>query len=1272
MKTIKVVLFVILTIVVGTSHAQQGITGSRTLDWNFSLHPAKEKSQTSLSFARCYYNQVNGTNLPIYFERIPLTSSEQHVGLSNLKYALQTIEDESIAKELTSRIEIKQFVTYQQGKPILNIEFVPAVVLPNGRISVLESFNFTQLTQRTPTKLQHKKASTFKAQSVLSQGEWFKFKVEAEGIYKITGTQIANLGIDVANVSAKTVKIFCFEGGPLSEAIPDYRTDDLEQIAVELVDQNNNNRFDPEDFIRFYAQFAHSWTLSNGQYYHQQNVYTNNGYIFLTHGGSNAKTIGISPAKEVTSGDVTLDYYYELVHHEKDEVNFIQSGRHWYGDEFRVQKTKTFNHSFTNVKTNLPGRLTQRFVGRAIGASATCDLKVNGQSWDNMYFGQVNGAYDDTFGRIAYKTGNITLLNNSVSLSYSYNLPSGEGNGWIDYYTLAIPVGLQLNANQSIVRSKEAANYQSVQYAFDGSDYTIWNVTDFFNTTNQQTFLDNNKRNAILTTDSAAVHFALFKNGSELTATYVSNVTNQNLHQAADIDYIIITHPDFLEESERLADLHRNIYNQKVIVTNVFDIYNEFSGGKQDPVGIREYIRMHYTRGLSSGKPLENVLLMGDGSYDFQNRIEDNTNFIPTFQSRNTTDPVNSYSSDDFYAILDDSEGYYDINLATEDLDIGIGRIPCSNNALAKIMVDKIVRYHDPSSFGDWQNRLTFLGDDEDGAIHLDDSETMSNFVRSQEPVFNINKIYLDAYEQKSFGSGEKYPDVNIAVTKALEKGTLVFNYLGHGGTSGMAHERVVTRDEIRSWDNYNKLALMVTATCELSRFDDPAQESPGELMLFNSKGGAIGLVTTMRLVQISLNTRLSIQIWDQNIVNLSGGPKSLGVFFRDTKNETQRAVNQRNFSLLGDPAMTLAFPKYQVFTTEINDSLVSVHSIDTFKAFSRIKIKGEVRDPNGALATGFNGFVYPTIFDKFLNYQSLSNDESSYPRTFQLQNSVLYRGKVTVTNGEFSFQFVVPKDISYTFGKGKISYFADNGVIDAHGYDTAFTVGGSITDIADDKVGPDIELDLNDKSWVFGGTTHPTPLLLCSVFDENGINTVGNGIGRDITAIIDAGTEQEKIIVLNDFYESKLDSYQEGEIRYRMEAIEPGRHTLKIRVWDVYNNVSEDETEFIVAEETELALNNVINFPNPFTTSTVFHFDHNKVGQQMDVLIQIITPTGRIVKTFNQSLVSANSHFEDIQWNGKDEFGDQLARGVYLYKLSVKTEDGNKVDVTQKLVILK
>ncbi len=1252
------------------THAQTGFNTVRTINWVDSLHDDDKKLSSVGFFEGCFFNENNNQLFPMYFERIPISNPNSRVRLTILSSEKAPFNNQS--DNIKRTISLKQFVTYTQGKPILNIEFSPLFLSNNRTVERLKSFSYSVYTENQsnqPSKL--KKATTFKTTSVLNQGDWFRFSITNDGLYKITGAQLKASGANLSGIGAKTIKVFGFQGGPLPEDIPTERHDDLIELPVELVDANGNNQFDDQDFVRFYAEGANTYNFTNNRFVHEQNVYSTKAYIYITFGGSNAKQLSNYPSGSGSSFEKDLDFFYDLIHREKEEVNLIQSGRHWYGDEFRVEKTKVFTHNFSDVKTSLPAILSHRFVGRSIKQSASCVLSVNGQPWHDMFISSVPGDYDETFGQILAKNDSFNLTSNTVSLRYQYNI-GGEGNGWIDFYSLSVPVKLQLTGNQKIVRSSESQKYNSTQFSFSGSDYTIWNVTDISTSGLQQTFTDGNFRRAILSNNKTPQQFVLFKPGSEAIPEFDSKVENQNLHQVIDVDFIIISHSSFLAESERLASLHRKEYNQNVLVVDCKKIYHEFSGGRQDPVAIREFIRMHYSRGLNSGTPLENVLLMGDGSYDYLNRIEGNTNFIPTFQSRNTTNPVNSYSSDDFYAILDDTEGYYDISLSPEDIDIGVGRIPCRSVEQAKTMVDKIIRYHDPVTFGDWQNTLTFLGDDEDGSRHLDDSETMTKYVRDQEPVFNINKIYLDAYQQESFGSGEKYPDVNVAVTKAFEKGTLVFNYLGHGGTSGMAHERVVTRDEIRSWNNFNQLPLMVTATCELSRFDDPAQDSPGELMLFNQNGGAIGLVTTMRLVQISLNTNLSRQIWNDNLVNLTNGPKDLGTFFRDTKNATQRDVNQRNFSLLADPAMELAIPKYEVITTHINDSIIGSQLVDSLKAFAQIKLKGEVRKPDNTLASDFNGFVYPTIFDKFLNYQSLGNDETSYIRTYQLQNSVLYRGKVSVTNGKFSFQFVVPKDISYNFGAGKISYFADNGVIDAHGYDTSIIVGGSITDVADDQIGPNVELLLDDESWVFGGTTNSSPLLIAKVFDQNGINTVGNGIGRDITAIIDAGTEDEQIIVLNDFYQSKLDSYQEGEIRYQMEGISPGKHTLKVRVWDVYNNASEDETEFIVASDENLALNHVLNFPNPFTSSTVFHFDHNKSGMQMDVLIQVVTTTGRIVKTFHYSSTTASSHFDHITWDGKDEFGDQLARGVYLYKLTVKTEDGDKADVTQKLVILK
>ncbi|MBO6515078.1 MAG: type IX secretion system sortase PorU [Bacteroidia bacterium] len=1227
------------------------------------------------SFLGCGFREIKNQVYPIYYDHLQIQNTAQRIELFNSVYVVDDNQYAARADYIKrQKTQINQFVTYEKGKPVLNIEVFPYRVSTSGQIEKLIRFQYKiKIVSQKENKQKLGKVSNFKDQSVLANGTWFKFKITQEGIHKITGEQLKNLSIDVANIDARTIKVFGHKGGMLSEIIEDERTDDLGQMAVELIDVNGNNRMDADDYIRFYAQPAGQWKLNANHFSFEKNLYSDNAFIYLTFDGSAAKKLTISPSGKGGPSQTTVDYFYQVVHRENDEVNFMQSGRIWYGDEFRVRTSQRYSHTFSNVRTDLQAHFSHRFAARTIGTNSLLNLSLNGQSWHTKTFSTVSGDYDDTYGYITSKSGNFEISNETVNINYEYNPNGGEGNAWIDYYTLEVPVALTLSGNQTIVRSKEGEDFSNVKYVFDDTGYNIWNVTNYFNSSLQEVYTENGKNTAILFSDKKQVDFVLFKDGSETKAEFVGKVQNQNLHGYKDNDFIIISHADFIEQSNRLAELHRNEYQQNVLVVDCNDIYNEFSAGKQDPTAIRDFIRMFYSRGQLSGNELEHVLLMGDGSYDYKNRIENNTNYIPTFQSRNTTNPTNSYSSDDFYAILDEAEGHYDVDLSVEGLDIGIGRIPCRNLDQAKTMVDKIIHYHDVASFGDWVNRVTLLGDDEDYGVHVKDSETAFSFVNDQEPVFNVNKIYLDAYEQQSFGSGEKYPDVNIAVTKSFERGTLVFNYIGHGGPSGMAHERVVTRPEIREWDNLDRLALMVTATCELSRFDDPAQDSPGELMLFNKNGGAIGLVTTMRLVRITLNRQISARIWDDNIVKVNGGVQFLGETFINSKNRSSMAVNLRNFSLLADPAMKLAIPEQEVVTTHINDSLMGRQIIDTLKAFSRIKISGEIRTLNGVLDSTFNGIVYPTVFDKFIDYQTLANDpDKSVPVDYQMQNSIVYRGKVSVVAGKFSFVFVVPKDISYHFGNAKISYFAENGSTTAAGYENNAIIGGSLSELVDDQTGPKVSLFMNDDSWVFGGTTDPSPTILCRVFDENGINTLGNGIGRDITAILDAGTKNEKTIILNEFYQAALDSYQEGEIKYNLEDLPMGKHTLKVRVWDVYNNVAEDNTEFFVVGDETLIINNLLNFPNPFTTNTEFHFDHNKAGQNIDVLIQIVTPTGRIVKSITTAIPQVDSHFDQITWNGKDEFGDQLARGVYLYKVTVKSEDGQTANASQKLVILK
>ncbi|MFT5480178.1 MAG: hypothetical protein ACI9NN_001144, partial [Bacteroidia bacterium] len=1066
---------------------------------------------------------------------------------------------------------------------------------------------------------------------------------------------------------------FGTEGGLLPEIIDRDRTDDVKELSVFVNDANGNGKMEDGDHILLYAEAADVWryNITIKQFTHENNIYESYNYLYITTGQNTSKRVQNTSSSQGQSYEATIDYYHKLVHHELDEVNFLHSGREWFGESFNKQNVQTFTHSEPSLRTDLDGYFRQRFTGRSIQVNSSYNVKINNGTIHSATIYGVNGAYDKDFTSFPNTfQDSFRYTNSNISIQFTFNPNGADANAWLDFYELHLPVDFKLSGSNSIIYSDEASAYNIVRYTVQTNGMALWNVTDYFNPKNQGMYEEGGKQHFVQSTNKSIQKFTSVHSKDAATPEFVGKMANQNLHDLASVNYIMITNNAFKTQADRLASFHRDANNYSVAVVDVSQIYNEFSGGKKDVSAIRDFVRMVYSRGQNTSKPLQYVLLFGDGSFDYKNRVSNNTDFIPTFQSKNSYGPSASYASDDFFAILDETEGYFETNGRPEGLDIGVGRIPCKSLDLAGIAVDKIIRYQSSISLGDWRTRMSFLADDEDANRHFDDTEWVIRYVTAQKPVYNVNKIYLDAFVQQSFGSGEKYPEVNETIDRSFDRGHLIFNYLGHGGVSGMAHERVITRDQIRTWNNTNKLPLVITATCELSRYDDPSQDSPGELMIFNEKGGAIALITTTRIVYITLNSNLNDKVFDQNL--LTNNP-ALGDIIMIAKNNSARDENQRNFTLLGDPGLRLAVPHYRATTTHINDSMAgNAVAIDTFKAFAKMKVDGVVRNPDQSIATNFNGSVYPTIYDKFVKFSTLGNDPESFIKTYEMQNSAIYRGKATVVDGKFSFQFVVPKDIAYQYGFGKISYYVENGQQDGFGHDNTIVVGGTTDSVDVDETGPELQLFMDDEKFVFGGTTGTTPLLLCKVYDLNGINTAGNGIGRDLIGILDEGTEAERTIVLNDYYQAKLNSYQSGEIRYDLSSLEKGRHTLRVRVWDVYNNATEDYTEFVVSDESDITVNHLLNYPNPFTTHTTFHFDHNKAGQQMDVLIQVMSTTGRVVKTLRYHSPSSSAHFDEISWDGKDDYGDAIGRGVYLYKLTVKTEDGNKNESVQKLVILK
>ena len=795
-------------------------------------------------------------------------------------------------------------------------------------------------------------------------------------------------------------------------------------------------------------------------------------------------------------------------------------------------------------------------------------------------------------------------------------------------------------------------------------------------------------------TDSLREFVAFTPSGTFDKPTNFGRVANQDLHATLNstIDLVIVTHPLFLPQAEVLAAHRRTHDNLRVAVVTTTQVYNEFGSGGQDVSAIRDMMEMVYDRrNLPTRR--QYLLLFGDASFNYKNGIAAQ-NFVPTYESRESFAPiygrVNGYGqqtfcSDDYYGLLDDTDGEWREDGLGETMDISVGRLPVripsggSASTQATLVVNKLIAYDTKAAMGNWRNRFTTVTDDGDNNLHVSSGEILAKWVATNHPVYNVNKNYLDLYQQVNGTSGDKSPDAERAVDESFEQGSLIINYNGHGGPDALAQEKIVSSASVLRLQNKNRPTFLVTGTCDFSYYDDPNRDSAGEQALTDVEGGAIGLYTTTRLTFADGNA-LTIPFYD-SILSVSNAPRTrIGEAIRHSKNQNTGYSINRNYVLLGDPSAQLAQPDLAMSLDAVNDKPISSASTDTLKALSTVKLSGSVR--NTRLGTGtvdatFSGVTQVVVYDKPTTVNTLASTVGDTVTPIEVQENIIYSGQATVSAGRFAVQFVVPRDINYNVGLGKVSLYAKDTIrtIDAHGY-RGVPVGSSSPVANRDTIPPRIRLHMDDTTFVYGGLTAPNTVLLAQLFDESGINTAGSGIGHEITATLD--NDPARLTILNDFYTADLDNFKSGNVQYAFKDLTNGPHVLHVKAWDTFNNSSIKDIEFIAAQTDKLALSHVLNYPNPFATHTTFHFDHNRSGQDLDVQVQIFTVAGRLVRTLQASIPAGGSHVpaslndNSLSWNGRDEYNDQLARGVYVYRVSVRSRsDQATTSKFEKLVIL-
>ncbi|MCP2026958.1 hypothetical protein L1276_002102 [Flavobacterium sp. HSC-32F16] len=1157
--------------------------------------------------------------------------------------------------------------------------FLSPIIKEGNSFKRVKSFSYSiqNSTARNSNSSTFQKSAAI-SNSVLASGDWYRFYVEKSGVYKISRSFLQSLGFDAGKADPKRIKIYGNGGRMLPLANNVYYPEDLEENAIQVIGESDGV-FNNEDYILFYAEGVENWDTENQT---NLNLYDTKSYYYITDGGNEGKRIS---SLNQPSGNSTLELntFDDYQYHEIDQTNIAHLGRQWLGESFDINQEQEFTFNFPNLDTTVPVKIDLNAASAAF-TTTSFGVSANGQSIGTINFGSITANSD-----VKYLTGNLSSNTTftgaeTIKIKLTYNNNGVPGSkGYLDYINLIakrklLGTGKQFKFQYDLAGSTTGIVNYSITNAAGISQ--IWDITDLYNVSkidnaNQSSFSFKAALGEIrkyIAVDASDFYTPLKESQPKIANQNLKGTIFRNSqNNFQDIDYVIVTPKSLNSQAERLANFHRTNSNLNVKVIWLENIYQEFSSGKQDIAAIRNCIRYIYNNASSSDKRIKYLNLFGDASFDYKNRISNNNNIVPIYQSlRSNTIGEAAFASDDFFGLMDANEGI--VASPFGGIDIAVGRMLVSDNAQAQEMVNKVLEYHDTKSYGNWKNNVVLISDDSDIASDATLQTRQNNLadkISTEKPFLNVDKILLDSYTQEASAGGARYPKARTDFFNAFEKGALIFNYLGHGGEDGLASERIWEKADGQNLNNQYKYPLFITITCEFSRFDDPSRPTAGEYVFWNPKGGAISMLTTIREIG-QPNAENFNDVLNKNLLSYGSNQyNSIAESLRISKNETPSS-SSNVVVYIGDPALMLAIPKPRINLTKVNDIVIS-QAIPDFKSLAKIKISGEITDENNALLSNYNGELATAIFDKMITSSTLNNDGYSPAMSFKTLGETIFRGNATVTNGQFEFSFVVPRDIRIPLDNGRISFYSKkNQVLENQtGYNTVIKIGGINENAPQDNINPKVKLYMNDETFVSGGITNASPFLLAFLEDENGINTA-SGIGHDILAVLDGDTSNPYI--LNDYYQTKLDDYTNGNLRFPLRNLSAGLHTITFTAWDVYNNPVTSEIQFIVAGDEELTLSHVLNYPNPFSTYTQFWFSHNRPYEPLDVQVQVMTITGKIVWTKNQIITTEGFLSREITWDGRDDFGDRIGKGVYIYKLTVKSNLTNKkAEKYEKLVIL-
>ncbi len=1269
--TIKTIgLLAIIMCICGNTYAQQKIATTANME---QLSAKLPLNNSKIIITAADVMQTSVTLLP--FDNNPV------VTITNIVTKELTNVEINKGVKLPTSVTLEYNKAYEKKQPKIYAFLPKYIQQANGAIAEVVSYTI-DVKNGSPIK-KTRGTRVYANNSVLANGDWYKFTIPSRNVYKLTYSFFkTDLNINIDNIDANTIKVFGNGGGLIPEDNNITRPDDLVENAIMAVGLTDG-KFDANDYLLMYAPGPHTIVpdVANSIYKTVNNFYTDVSTYYITYGGAAGKRIATN-APITGTPNVVVNTFVDYAYWEKDSINLgfafdagCYGNRWWgntFGNRFGMVTARNFTNIFKNIVKTEPIKINALVAHRSNNAGGNFALKYNGTTLANASTFTVGNSYGDPLALVSFMQGSVLPTADEVTATLNYNSADDYSLGLLDYLNINATRALKVEEKAMVFANfKNIANGNILDYSIANTtaNTKIWDITNPLIPANISLLSTGN----FIDKGDTFKQYILVEGTDFNTPKALGKISNQNLHAITETDYIIVTHPTFLAQAQALALHHQYKRDFKTTVVTTEQVYNEFGSGSPDISAIRDFTKMLYDKAASLERLPRNILLMGDASFDFKNKLGLGGNYVPSRETYESELKIAMYCSDDFFGILDDNENIQNESIVNP-MDIGVGRFVCNNTKEASDLVTKVKIYDSAASFGSWKLNATYCADNKDNAAHAQDGEIMSSIARDSMPALNRYKLYVDAFPIYPTPGGERAPQAKASLDGQLYNGTLIVNYNGHGGPDAWCDERIFHISDIPTYTNLTKLPVFVTATCDFAPFSNPNKVSAGEKLMLYAKGGSIANLTTTQLVYQYENRIINRDFYRSLFSKQANGKYlSLGEAITKAKNVTYKSQNGnldnfRKFALLGDPALELPIPINNVTLDSINNVSVN-ENIDTLKALGMYTLSGTVTNSSGAVLSNFNGTVDVTIFDKEKQLSTLSQHPESPKVDYALQNEIIFKGKKTVTNGRWSIVFRMPKDINYNFGKCKVVMYAYNNVQDAYGYSTKPTLGGLSNVTITDNVGPVIKPFLNNKSFINGGITGSNNNLLVDLKDENGINYSGTSIGHDITMVLDNNAAEP--IVLNNFYEGAKDDFTSGTVNYPIKNLAIGPHTATIKAWDILNNSNTAIIDFVVVDNQSTAIDKVFNYPNPFTTNTNFTFEHNHPGELLHITVEIYTVSGAIIKTISTMLQTDGNRVSNIAWDGLDQMGDKIGRGVYLYKIRYTTSAGKSAHKYEKLIKL-